>query len=224
VLAANAGAPGSPPLGHRPLYHHLLTHYETLAMLGGRSFEIRTSGEEHLREALARADHTGAGGLILATVHAGNWTLGGLLIHERTGRSIHTIAGTQITRGWTGELRRLCRARGIRIHSKRGSTPRLLRVLRAGGVVALHLDGDQHARSGIATRGASLLSRRSGAPILPGVCERVAPGVFVARFWPPFDGGEAAPSPARLEETILALVRGRADQWALFRPLWGRAA
>jgi KDO2-lipid IV(A) lauroyltransferase len=190
-------------------------HYESLALIGGRTFTVRAEGEEHFRAAIARG-----GGLILATVHVGNWVLGGRLIHERTGRTIHTIAGTQIAPGWTRDLRLLFRRRGIRIHPREGSSARLLRVLRKGGIVALHLDGDQHARPGVATRGAAILSRRSGATILPGVCERIAPGVFVARFWPPMDGGESAPSPERLEEILVALVRDRGEQWSLFRRLW----
>ncbi len=222
---------GSPPasriLDWRPFYHHFLMHYESLAWIGGRSFAVRAEGEEHFREAVARG-----GGLILATVHVGNWVLGGRWIQERTGKAIHTIAGTQIAPGWTRDLRLLFRRRGIRIHPRGGATQRFLRVLRAGGTVALHLDGDQHGRTGarggansrgrveIATRGAALLSRRSGATILPGVCERISPGAFVARFWPPLDGGDAAPSPERLEQILITLVRSRGMQWSLFRPLW----
>lgn len=190
-------------------------HYESLAWIGGRSFEVRAEGEGHLRDALARG-----GGVILATVHVGNWVLGGRLIRERTGRAIHTIAGTQIAPALTRDLRLLFRRRGIRIHSHKRSAGPLLRVLRRGGIVALHLDGDQHARQGAATRGAALLSRRSGAMILPGVCERVAPGVFLVRFLPPMEGGAAAPTPQRLEAILATLVSGRAEQWSLFRPLW----
>jgi lauroyl/myristoyl acyltransferase len=219
VLAAEGSPPASELVHWRPFYHHVLMHYESLAWIGGRSFVVRAEGEEHLRAALTRG-----GGLILATVHVGNWVLGGRLIQERTGKAIHTIAGTQIAPGWTRDLRLLFRRRGIRIHSREGATRRFLRVLRAGGTIALHLDGDQHARAGVATRGAALLSRRSGATILPGVCERTAPGIFVARFWPPMEGGDSAPSQERLEEVLMALVRGRGAQWSLFRPLWDGAA
>ena len=92
VLAAG-GTPSSSRLPDwRPFYHHLLMHYESLAWIGGRAFTVRAEGENHFRDAIARGR-----GVILATVHVGNWVLGSRLIHERTGRAIHTIAAGDVT-------------------------------------------------------------------------------------------------------------------------------
>jgi hypothetical protein len=132
---------------------------------------------------------------------------------------VHTVAGTQIGPSWTRGLRRSYRRRGIRIHDRAGSTPRLLRALRAGEIVALHVDGDQHAGHGLALRGIRTLAKRSGAPVLPGVVERDAGGCSRIRLFPAFTIPLGA-SPPDLPETIARrLWSGRPEQWTLFRPL-----
>jgi len=216
VDASAAARPSGFFAARKPFYHHLLLLYESLAMLGGRRFRIVVEGEEHLREALARRC-----GLLVATAHVGNWHIGARLLHERTGRPVHSVAGIQMSRAWTGGLRLAYRRHGIRVHPIRGATRRFVRVLRGGGVVGLHIDGNLHAGAGPATRGIVLLARRSGVPILPGVCERTAPGELTARFWPLLEGGSSAREVTRLDDLLLDFVRGRAEQWSLFRPLWG---
>ncbi|MBM3286845.1 MAG: lysophospholipid acyltransferase family protein [Candidatus Eisenbacteria bacterium] len=216
---SNHGLTGADRSGRRlpsatPFRHHILLQYESLAMLGGRAFPIEVEGSDHAREALTRAR-----GLLVATAHVGNWHLGGEALHRLCGRPIHSVAGAQMLRSWTEELRSLYGARGIQIHDRSGAVGRLLRILRTGGIVALHLDGDQHEGRGLATRGISLLSRRSGAPVLPVLCIRSAAGRMVLRIWPPLGGGSTAPSPDRLADLLVELVRGREGQWTLFRAL-----
>jgi KDO2-lipid IV(A) lauroyltransferase len=197
-----------------PFRHHLLLLYESLAMIGGRSFAIKREGEEHLQAAL-RAGR----GLLVVTAHLGNWHVGARDLHERTGRLVHSVAGVQFLESWTDELRAAYRRHGLEIHSRHGSGYRLAGILREGGIVALHLDGDQHAGLGPSTRGAVLLSRRTGCPLLPAVCERVSAGRFVVRFDRSFEGGACAPDPEELCRLLFRMVRGRTEQWTLFRPL-----
>jgi lauroyl/myristoyl acyltransferase len=197
-----------------PFRHHLLLVYESLAMLGGRSFSIERRGVEHLHAALAERK-----GLLVVTAHLGNWHVGARDLSELAGRPVHSIAGVQFLRGWTADLRAAYRAVGLELHPRDRSAVRLIRIIREDGIVALHLDGNQHAATGPATRGAVLLARRTGCPILPAVCERVAPGRFVQSFGAPLEAGGAAPGPDQMARVLFGMVKGRTDQWALFQPL-----
>ncbi len=201
-----------------PVYHHIMMLYESLAMLGGRRFVVRAHGIERLDNSLRLGR-----GVLLVTAHVGNWHLGAQFVAARSGRPVHSVAGVQLARGLTGPWRLALRRAGIRIHPRGRDVARLSRILRAGGIVGLHLDGDQHALPGPATRGIALLARRTGATVLPAVCLRERPGRFAVAFLPPHAGGPAAPRPELLERLLLDMVRERPEQWALFRPLWGSA-
>lgn len=199
-------------------FHHLLMVYETLALLGGRRFEIRASGIERLDGAL----RTGRG-VLLVSAHVGNWHLGAHFVAARSGRPVHSVAGVQLTPRLTGPIRLALRDAGIRVHPRRGAVARFARTLRLGGVVGLQLDGDQHGARGLATRGIDLLARRTGAVILPAVCLREGPGRFRVEFRD-LPGPEACPCrPETLERCLIDIVRESPEQWALFRPLWGSA-
>lgn len=200
-----------------PLYHHLLLQYESLALIGGRRFDVEVRGEEHLHDALDQGC-----GLLVATAHVGNWHLGAQVLHEISGLPVHSIAGTQMFRGWTGGLRLAYRHLGIRVHQRTRSSVRLLRALRNREIVALHLDGDQHAGVGPATRGIALLARRTGAPILPAFTGRSEPGSMSLTFRPFLRGGSRSPDPESLAAILVDLVRHHPEQWTLFRPLWER--
>ncbi|MFB3908242.1 MAG: lysophospholipid acyltransferase family protein [Candidatus Eisenbacteria bacterium] len=165
------------------------------------------------------------GGLVLATAHVGNWNLGALLVAEIAGRPVHSVAGVQILPAWTAPLRRAYRRLGIRVHPGGTDARRLLAILRRGGIVGLHLDGDQHRGPSLASRGVALLALRSRSPILPGVCHRLPRGRFLARFLPPIVPARPGERPdldglqRRIEEAFRAIVASAPEQWILFRPL-----
>lgn len=205
----------SRPSARRVAYHHLMMLYESFALLGGRRFDIRSRGDEHLDGALARGR-----GVILVSAHVGNWNLGAHQVAERSGRPVHSVAGVQLARGLTAPLRLAMRRIGIRVHPRRGAVARFTRILRAGGIVALQLDGDQHAESGLATRGIRLLARRTGAAVLPAVCVRDGQGRFTLEFHPLVMGEPIASSAGVFERILRDLIGERPEQWALFRPLW----
>jgi lauroyl/myristoyl acyltransferase len=199
-------------------FHHLLMVYETLALLGGRRFEIQASGVERLDAALSSGR-----GVLLVSAHVGNWHLGAHFVAARGGRAVHSVAGIQIARGLTAPIRLAMRSAGIRVHPRNGATARFARTLRRGGIVGIQLDGDQHASRGPATRGIDLLARRTGAVILPAVCLREGPGRFRVDFRAvPVREADPCRSEA-LERILLEMVRESPEQWALFRPLWGSA-
>lgn len=208
------GDPGAGTLRRwpRPFYHHLLLAYESLARIGGRRFQVHIEGGEHLRESIARGR-----GVLLASLHMGNWIAGAETAAALAGRPVHSVAGVQWFRGWTADLRRTFRAMGIRIHGGRRPAAALLRALRRGEIVALQIDGDRHAEAGgIATRGLSALSSRSGAEILTAHCIRIAPGRFTVRFDPPLASDPAGRLDRVLREEMRDTVRARPHQWILF--------
>lgn len=219
----NLQAKGIPTAGPSPsrrsvIANHLLLHYESLAMLGGRQFSVRVEGEEHLEGALSAGR-----GVLIATAHLGNYHLAAAEVHARTGRTIHSVAGTQLLSAWTEDLRSSYRKIGLRFHDSSESVPTLTRALRSNEIVALHLDGDQHAGKGTASRGIALLSRRTGAPILPAISTRTAPGRIALRFLPVLSPGDRTPRYTEIESILVDAVRERPDQWVLFRPLWRTA-
>jgi lauroyl/myristoyl acyltransferase len=199
------------------LSHHLMLHYESLAMLGGRRFTVRIEGKQHLEAALRIGR-----GLLIATAHIGNWHVAAAEVHARTGREIHSVAGTQLLRAWTPWLRSAYASLGLMIHDAARSAARLTRALRSGEIVALHLDGDQHGQPGPATRGIVLLSRRTGAPILPAVTTRAAPGEIELRFLGPVSPGIDRIDRSTMNRILVDVVRHRPEQWVLFRPLWSQ--
>jgi len=203
-----------PVPGGSPHYHHLMLQYESLALLGGRRFPVDLEGAEHLAAALAVGR-----GMLIATAHVGNWYLGARAVHEETGLPVHSVAGTQMLRRWTAGLRLAYRSQGLRIHPRDGSVRCLLRALRRGEIVALHLDGDQHGAEGPAMRGIALLARRSGAPIVPVVAERRRSGRLTVRVERPILGDAGRPGTIDLSPVLTRLVSGCPRQWVLFRPL-----
>jgi lauroyl/myristoyl acyltransferase len=213
-LGPDTGRPHS--LG--PHRAHLLTLYECFALLSGREFSIRLEGQHHLESARAAG-----GGVLLVTAHVGNWVVAGSGLARLGSTPVHSVAGVQVLRCWTAEIRSALRAHGIRIHDsrKRGSSFRLLRILRRGGVVALHLDGDRHAVAGVAVRGAGILARRAGVMILPATCTREGIGRHVLAFQTPRSPEGFTPQAA--DDLLRALARPHAEQWTIFRPLWGAA-
>lgn len=213
-LGAAAGSPD--PVG--PHRAHLLTLYECLALLAGRSFDVRIEGQRHVNSALASGS-----GVLFVTAHVGGWLVAGSRFAQLAGRPVHSVAGVQMLRGWTAEIRRGLRHRGIRVHDARRTaiTPRLARILRGGGVIALHLDGDRHARAGAAARGAGVLARRTGAVVLPAVCLREPGGRHVLVVGPPRAGRGFTQESA--DDLLRMLAATRAEQWAVFRPLWNAA-
>ncbi len=202
-------------LGHwpRPFYHLLLLLYEALARIGGRRFVIRLEGEKHLLDAIGRDR-----GVIVASCHLGNWLLGAEAAASLTGRAVHSVAGVQILRGWTADLRLGYRALGVRIHGARRPAATLLRALRRGEIVALQIDGDRHEGSGnLATRGIRTLAARTGAAIIPAACVRESPGRFAVRFQAAISESQTAATDRLLRESMRDAVSGAPHQWILFR-------
>lgn len=190
---------------------------EFLAVLGGRTHALE-GGEELDAVAPGR-------GRLLTMVHEGNWIAVGCRLAQRIG-PIHTVAGVQLGAGWQRKIDATLREQGIVVHHPPFAARRLLRVLRDGGTVALHLDGDQGRATGAApsgVRAATALALRTDPAVFHVRTARVAPGRF--RLAPQSltcGSPDRAPSAQEWEriftERVRESVAGAPGDWMIFRP------
>jgi KDO2-lipid IV(A) lauroyltransferase len=190
---------------------------------------VETEGLEHLEAAVARGR-----GVVVTCCHVGNWELGAVVLAQR-GYRVHAVAGVQLSRWLTGAVRETKSELAIHTVSPDDGFRNLLRALEHGDLVALMVDGDvyQHGlvvemfgRETSFPAGPGVLAQRTGAPVICGYCERLAPGRFRIVIEPALDPAAFA-STAALNQAIAALterhVRAHVDQWCIFRPLWEAA-
>jgi lauroyl/myristoyl acyltransferase len=68
---------------------------------------------------------------------------------------------------------------------------------------------------------------RTGAPVVAGYCERIAPGRFRVRLEPyldPADFSDADALNAAIASLTEAHIRAHIEQWCIFRALWPTAS
>jgi hypothetical protein len=115
---------------------------------------------------------------LIVTAHCGNWIVGARAL-ARTSGPVHTVSGVQLQRGWQAAIRSHLRGQGIELTNLAG----LRKVLRSGGTVVLHLDGQAgpYRPRGIpvGVRSAALLAAESGAAVYAATCARSGVGRFV---------------------------------------------
>ncbi len=189
-----------------------------------RSVEV--SGKEHLDQAVARGR-----GVIITSTHLGNWELAGVTVAQ-WGYALHAVAGVQLSRWLSGAVRDTKTELSITTISPEDGFRKILRALEHNDPVALVVDGDVYTH-GVTVEwfgrptsfpaGPGVLAQRTGALVVPGYCERVAPGRFRVVIEPALDPAAFA-STAELHQAIAAAaerhIRQHLDQWCIFRPLW----
>lgn len=183
-------------------------------------------GASHIDEALK-----GGGGLILVTMHSGNWELAGLFL-ALAGYPITTVAGTQLREGWSDAVKAFKERFGITVVSPSHSMRILYRTLRSNGIVVLHIDGDVFTggveaallgKTVIVPRGPAHLSRVVQAPTAFAFCRRTEGSHLEVHI------ESAKPPPSSVEEE-LALTQSHVNrlekciladpgQWCIFRTL-----
>ncbi|HEY6865770.1 MAG TPA: hypothetical protein VI792_00840 [Candidatus Eisenbacteria bacterium] len=187
---------------------------------------VEVEGREHLERAVARGR-----GVILCTTHLGNWELAAVVL-AHWGYTLHAVAGVQLTRWLTPAVRETKAELAIHTVAPEDGFRKLLRALEHNDLVALVVDGDVYSHGGTVeffgreTRwpsGPGVLAQRTGAPIICGYCERVAPGRFRIVMEPALDP-MAYPTTAALNAEVAAKaqrhIRDHIQQWCIFRPLW----
>jgi Kdo2-lipid IVA lauroyltransferase/acyltransferase len=195
-------------------------------------------GGEHLEDALARGN-----GVILVSLHLGNWELGGLGLAD-LGYTLNVLTFREEDEQ-VNELREEVRAaRGIRfIYVDRNDTSPLaiieaVNALRRNELLALlgDRDGSSHTITvdffGQPTRipvGAAYLAMASGAPVLP-VFVPLETGRYTTVMEEPiwFAGGHAEHAEAiragteRLLRVFERYIGRYPDQWYNFYDYWGK--
>jgi len=202
-----------------------LPHMEREALL--RSVEVE--GREHLEQAVSRGR-----GVIITCCHVGNWELAAVVL-AHWGYTLHAVAGVQLTRWLTPAVRETKIELAIHTVAPEDGFRKLWRALEHNDLVALMVDGDVYnhgvpveffGREMRFPAGPGVLAQRTGALVLPGVCERVAKGRFRIQMEPALDPA-AYPTTAALNAAVAAIterhIRAHLDQWCIFRPMWEHA-
>jgi KDO2-lipid IV(A) lauroyltransferase len=199
-----------------------LPHMEREELL--RSVEV--VGREHLNEALARGN-----GVVITCTHIGNWELAAVVL-AHWGHTLHAVAGVQLNRWLSDAVRETKTELAIHTVSHEDGFRKLIRALQRNELIALMVDGDVYHQGdtvdffGMETRwpaGPGVLAMRTGAAVICGCCERVAPGRFRIVMEPILDPATFA-SASELNGEIARIsamhIRTHVDQWCIFRPLW----
>ncbi len=172
-------------------------------------------------------------GVILATGHIGNWELPGLLL-GLLGYPLGVVAGEQMNSLLTGPVKRAKEERGIGVIGPGQSYRKLYHMLKAGGLVALLLDGDifeggipveLFGREVNLPRGAARLAMSTGAPVLGAYCRRISDDLSKLSMETLIAPGEAArigesATHDRIFPAIEGYIRDNSDQWCIFRRFW----
>lgn len=213
--------------------HHATNMVEIFASSRWDADEIRSRIQGAELDIIDRA-LAAERGVILVTVHAGNWELAALFL-SLAGHRMHVVAGVQMNRLLTNAVKDAKHRFGIEVINPENSYRRLFTALESNGVVALLLDGDVYSggspvdlfgRKIIMPRGAVQLSERTGAPILGGYCRRLGRDEYRIHLEkildPAIDGHRSEEESMRLlYDRIEEFIARNSDQWCMFRDFWG---
>ena len=188
---------------------------------------IRIHGWHHFESALRQRK-----GIIVATAHLGNFDLVAQVMASRSlgltvlaeplqpARLFHHVTGLRESQGLTF------------LPVNRANLKRVMRLLHAGGVVAVACDRDIQKKGARVTffgtettlpTGAVDLALRSGAFLIPAFSVRHSHGFDVFVEPPlvlPTNGVSPATAQKNLTEVIEAYIRRYPEQWVVFEPIW----
>ena len=183
-------------------------------------------GRQHIESGLRRGR-----GLILTTMHSGNWELAGLFL-ARSGYPVTTVAGVQLRRDWSGPVKAAKARYGLRVVSPRDNMRSLCRDLRANRVVVLHVDGDVFqggtpasllGRTVVVPRGPARLARMMAAPSAFAYCRRLSGDRLIVTVEtphdPPRDLDEERRLTGRFVGRLEKCILDEPGQWCIFRKL-----
>jgi phosphatidylinositol dimannoside acyltransferase len=174
----------------------------------------------------------GGSGLVVLTAHLGNWELGGRLMADRFGRTMHVVMAPEVDPGVERYLR--VPSGAIRFVTPRHPTAALglVAALRRGEIVAVQGDRalgdrtDAHVSFfGVPARfplGPFVLARAAGAPVVPAFCVLGRDRRYRITLGAPLvvgpDGEPAAL--ARWVDEFESAVGRNPEQWFNFFSVW----
>ncbi|MCU0275794.1 MAG: lysophospholipid acyltransferase family protein [Acidobacteria bacterium] len=175
-------------------------------------------------------------GVIVFSAHFGNWEWIPLLLRDRLGRDIHSIARPMDNPRIESRVREFREAMGSRIIYKQGSLRTILKRLAANEIVYLLIDQNTVPREGVfvdffaskatAVTTVSQLYLKKQIPVVP-VFLHYEGGEIVLDVQPEIDHPFASADPAALSELTQRLtarieeqVRKFPEQWFWFHDRW----
>jgi KDO2-lipid IV(A) lauroyltransferase len=188
-----------------------------------RMVDIR--GKDRLDSALSAGR-----GVVFATAHLGSWELAGAAL-AAMGYPITTVAGVQFSPSLSPMVKQMKERLGITVVSMDTGALTIARTLHKGGVVALHVDGDQFTdgievkyfgRDVFLPRGPAALALKTGAALLPAFAVRTSRRHITIMI----EDDVMTASDNELDATqrvagvVERYVRRYPDQWCMFRHFW----
>ncbi len=189
-----------------------------------KNLKIDVKGKQHLDAALAAGN-----GVILVTAHLGTWELGGAILADM-GYGFTTVAGTQFTSWLSPQIKKIKQAKRI-VVLPHTSVMRIYRVLKNGGLVILHIDGDQFfggtqvrffGRPALIPRGPAALALKTGARLLCGFAIRHSRCEIEVRITNeiPTDNLNEVEITQSIIDIVETYISKYNNQWCMFRSIW----
>ncbi len=188
---------------------------------GGDGETCTVEGADALRALLA-----GGRGVVLWSAHFGNWELAAAAL-AREGFDVAALARPHADPGVDRFFAARRAAAGVRVVGRCPLARGARETLRARGLLALLGDrrfGGAGQAVSLCGRTAALpaapvaLARRTGAAIVPGFVERIAPGRWRVTFEAPLEPGDSAL--AELARALERRITADPTQWFMFEPMW----
>ena len=212
-LTVLTGSPADDDLLRRAVASYLRNFSEVLALRQWSGDDIR-SRITTINESVLRTAYAG-GGAVVALPHSGNWDLAGAWACL-TGMPVTTVA-EQLADAEYADFVAFRERLGMEVLSHRDPTAisELVFAVRRGRLVCLLADRDLE-RTGLAVRwagqditmpaGPAMIARRSGAALIPAVCQYTPTGMTI------IFGDPIAPRPGRIG--LRAMTQQVADFFA----------
>jgi KDO2-lipid IV(A) lauroyltransferase len=178
-------------------------------------------------------------GVILISLHIGNWEVATMAAALATGRRVTSVArplGLPWADRWISAIRTRF---GNRIIAKDGALKEMNRTLRSGGILGILIDQVTKRSDGVevrffgrrvmATPAAALLALRCRSTVIPAFCARDRDDGLVLHFRPPLaihrSGDlrrDIAINTQRMNDAIVEIIEAYPSQWFWFHKRWKR--